>query len=181
MISALRATVWFELILHCGDLDGATLVQYGHGSSDMLMEACAKGPTVGFQVQSYFCSRLYVIAQNWYVAAPLWTLYASTYVTTILGDPKGCFTAECGSPERPDPLDIPDGSAGHHRYYLGSRGAAAEAEGSVISKLYTVAVMWTLNARAEIRATCLTDENQGIAATLELHSVELMPPGAAIP
>ncbi|KAJ7457068.1 hypothetical protein FB451DRAFT_1183575 [Mycena latifolia] len=103
-------------------------------------------------------------------------------------DQKGWLTAECGSRQRrlafrtaaPATIAALINLVFVHtypKYYLGSRPSVSEAVGSIMPKLYAVALIWTLNARAEIRATHITDditdEIDVVGTTPYPHSIEL--------
>ncbi|KAJ6578731.1 hypothetical protein DFH09DRAFT_1276194 [Mycena vulgaris] len=72
------ASVWGKLILHFGNVGAATRVEPFSGTRGIF------GATITLLVQSYYCSRLYVISKKWYIVVPPGVLAIFTYVTILI-------------------------------------------------------------------------------------------------
>ncbi|KAJ7494002.1 hypothetical protein FB451DRAFT_450528 [Mycena latifolia] len=228
-------STWLELIHHFGDLEGALLLQFrGWSISTILVDTAGS-----FLVQLYFCSRLYMIARNWYVAAPLAIVFTFANAASIVASYEKSL-GPAHTPEVVKWFGITNSSVlaadivltSSTAYYLirtrkdvlpqsvglvnalmrltfqtaapstilviintvvlntfpdyvpGARGAAGEAAGGILATIYAFAMMWTLNARADIRATHLTNEVQGTVTPPDPRSFDLSrdtDPGAMEP
>ncbi|KAJ7185819.1 hypothetical protein C8R46DRAFT_387030 [Mycena filopes] len=73
--------IWIQFIPFFGDLQGAILLNYTTWwqSGNPLMVAF-----IGLYVQSYFCYRLYVVSNKWYVAAPVAGLFFFAFLAVAV-------------------------------------------------------------------------------------------------
>ncbi|KAJ7668027.1 hypothetical protein B0H17DRAFT_1210180 [Mycena rosella] len=75
------AIIWIQSIVFFGDLPGAINLNYTTWwqSGNPLIVAL-----IGFYVQCYFCYRLWVISNKWYVVAPIATLFLFAFLSIVV-------------------------------------------------------------------------------------------------
>ncbi|KAI5121052.1 hypothetical protein M0805_008628 [Coniferiporia weirii] len=75
------ALVWIQNIVYFGDINGAIALSYTKWwqSGNGLMVAA-----IGAYVQSYFCYRLYVISQKWWVVVPIAIVFIFALIASVL-------------------------------------------------------------------------------------------------
>ncbi|KAJ7506128.1 hypothetical protein B0H11DRAFT_2153906 [Mycena galericulata] len=153
------AVVWIQSIVYFGDLQGAILLNYTAWwqSGTPLMTA-----TIGLYVQSDFCYRLFVISKKRYVVAPIVTLFVFAYLSMVIGDSQGCARPTPGLLNALVRLTFQTAAPAaicamfnlvFSQVNPGGSGITSTAFNMALPKLYSVSMMYTLNARSSIRAT----------------------------
>ncbi|KAJ7238812.1 hypothetical protein B0H12DRAFT_86739 [Mycena haematopus] len=76
------AVIWIQSIVYFGDLQGAIGLNYTawwQSGTPLIVAIC------GFYVQSYFCYRLWVISNKWYVALPVAIVFLFGFLSIVVG------------------------------------------------------------------------------------------------
>ncbi|KAJ7112534.1 hypothetical protein C8R44DRAFT_631698 [Mycena epipterygia] len=75
------AVIWIKFVVHFNDFEGAMILSFTAWweSGNAVMVAA-----IGLYVQSYFCFRLWVISQKWYVAAPIQFLAVFGFLSIVV-------------------------------------------------------------------------------------------------
>ncbi|KAJ6460815.1 hypothetical protein C8R47DRAFT_117440 [Mycena vitilis] len=72
--------LWDEFAVNFGTLQVPHAYQIGLTTSAGIIRA-----TVGLFVQSYFCSRLYLLSRKWYIVAPMVAIFLAAFAASMLG------------------------------------------------------------------------------------------------